>query len=165
MIRFAMRAGSNFPMRETLDRVSNHLHTDRNINVKLKGVQKLVTDSSIAILGLDLDAFTSEIIMNTMDKVFDQCEQEMHPQKVNKDKLLYDIEVGNPFGMPWVERKEGQIVENNGRRCFIIQVDKTQLMRLKNILDHAKLNGMWEPHWGKRFVTVQMIPGQKRGEL
>ena len=165
MIGFAMRAGSNFPMRETLDRVSNHLRTDRNINVKLKGVQKLVTDSSIAILGLDPDAFKPEIIMNTMDKVFDQCEREMHPQKVYKDDLQYDIEIGNSLGMPWVERKEGEIVEDNGRRCFIIQVDKTQLTRLKNILDHAKLNGMWEPHWGKRFVTVQMAPGQKRGEL
>ena len=108
MIRFSMRVGGNFLIKDSLERVAHHLQMDRRINVKLKRVQQLLTDSSIAILGLDPDAFTTGVIMTITKKVFDQCESEMYGKKVRKEKLIYDIEAGNPFGMPWVEKKKAR---------------------------------------------------------
>ena len=159
-----MRVGGNHSIEDSLERVAFHLSVDENIFVKWKGVQQLLTDSSFAILGIDPEVFSLDIVMASTKKIFDKTESLMPGYKGTNTKLLYNISVGNPIGMPWIQRAEGQTSANNGRRCFIIQVALSQLDRLKNILEYAKMNNLWEPLWGRRLVTVQMVPPQKTGE-
>ena len=63
-----------------------------------------------------------------------------------------------PGGMPWSVWKKGEEHVDNGRRCFMFQVDRRQLPRLKKVLEYAKMNNKWEKHFNNRVVSVEMIP-------
>ena len=53
---------------------------------------------------------------------------------------------------------------DNGRRCFMFQVDRKQLPRLKKVLEYAKMNNKWRKPFNNRVVLVELVPNWRKGE-
>ena len=91
-----------------------------------------IPDSTQHLLGLNTNAFSKQVVHDVATRVFDKIEKEMSKDTQVTEELRFCITLGNPGGMPWPALKEGDIREDNGRRCFIFQVGRSQLPRLKN---------------------------------
>ena len=153
------------PIKDIPEAIGYHLWMDEKISFRWKGTQLMDTNASMALLGLDTNAFAEYVVQETAVKVFEECETEMYGDTEVNEVINFCMITDNPAGMPWNNSfQSGEVWEDNGRRCFIFQVDRKQLERLKKILDYAKMHHKWEKYYNNRVVTVEMVPGWRRGE-
>ena len=115
-----MKASASFPLQEIIERVGHHLQIDRRIQVKWKGVQLMETDTTCALMGINADIFSLQMVKKKSDIVLDRCESEMYGDMEVQEKLHYDMDTGNPVSPAHVIACQG--VEWRGTKTFRCKV-------------------------------------------
>jgi hypothetical protein len=150
-VKGSMRVGANMDTEEWMEMAGTHHCIDSKVSFRVKGIQLIKTTSTHMLMGMSIK-MGLDTVKSVTGKVPKQIEG-----ATNKPWIKYCIYVGWPGGMPSIERKQGQHMDDNGCQTFIYQVDTQEPHIFAHLLQEAKDAHAWNEVWGSRPFTMETI--------
>ena len=161
-IRAHVRVGGNCDIKQDLDKIAIDLQADERVTLRMKGLQLMKTVSDYALLGLPRNislCTVKDLTDYIINKVGDS-----EPKLVKEQIIYYNVHKGYPSGMTYTPFVEGKPRVDNGRKCFISQVDYNEPQKIGSILDITKNDSLWTKFRGDRAFTLKLVPTYRKYE-